>query len=970
MTPLDFIAAVLPSPGNGRYCVVELTSKKKEHVYVERLEETEEITSAWLNSSNDIYFALSTFREKGRRTADNAQSIRTVAIDMDGYATKQAAAMALNGFLETTGLDAFGTPWVVASGGGLHCYWTFREAIDLSIWKPVAENFKRLCKQEKLEIDMTVTADAARVLRIPGTMNFKKKYDTPRPVKLLAESTQPHIDFAEFASFLRSKLNIDSQEPATANVSKNVPKLELPGKRPTAAPSTNSVQLISNSVTKFKNIILATRDKAGCAQLAHYIDNASDDGMEPLWRGWLSIAKLCEDGEKAATWLSGLHPYDEDRMRTKLNEIKGPYPCIKFDSENPGVCTSCKHFGKITNPLMLGREIKVDNSVKEVIVPQIEEDDKGTVVTPVKVYRPSPPKGYDYGVNGGVFCNRMVEEEDGTKRKKQVMVLPYDMFVVDLLNNEGEHTVHMVAMRPDKAVDILMPQRAVVSKDELLKTLAQQNIIAAFGAGNDKNLFEYLRACVEEASVNKKAIRVPTQYGWQEDNSFVYAGKVYYPGGSIRTVPMPDLANITRATRYTGTLDEWRKLPQLFLKRKLHDHIAIMLMSFGSPLMCFTGLNALTFHAGSTQSGTGKSLTLSLLASVWGHPGRYRVGKSTSAVTMQQRCGNLNSLPFVSDEITHKVRADMEWFPGLVFDLSEGQGKEKSEAHVNRERLNNTSWSLLALLTSNNHMQDFMSGVRSHSSQGELFRMLEWTPSKMMEWTSGEVEIIKAINSNYGVAGERWVRWLVDNRQLAHDLTLQSIDRLKTEWEMTGDERFWAAGCGAIVAAAIGVSSAYANILDVSVQEVINALKKLVDKARKVIRNSVRNSDDVLNAFTRDNYGNFVVVRVSDGRLLAELGNGGIIDQSLTRNKIMGRVEHGFTPGYVDYYIEEQVLKAHCVSMSYGFDDFKRSMAETYSVTFGRKDMMAKTKGPQMRVRVMHIRRKVEQDVEIPVATS
>ena len=240
----------------------------------------------------------------------------------------------------------------------------------------------------------------------------------------------------------------------------------------------------------------------------------------------------------------------------------------------------------------------------------------------------------------------------------------------------------------------------------------------------------------------------------------------------------------------------------------------------------------------------------------------------------------------------------------------------------------------------------------------------------MMEWTSGEVEIIKAINSNYGVAGERWVRWLVDNRQLAHDLTLQSIDRLKTEWEMTGDERFWAAGCGAIVAAAIGISSAYANILDVSVQEVINALKKLVDKARKVIRNSVRNSDDVLNAFTRDNYGNFVVVRVSDGRLLAELGNGGIIDQSLTRNKIMGRVEHGFTPGYVDYYIEEQVLKAHCVSMSYGFDDFKRSMAETYSVTFGRKDMMAKTKGPQMRVRVMHIRRKVEQDVEIPVATS
>jgi len=42
----------------------------------------------------------------------------------------------------------------------------------------------------------------------------------------------------------------------------------------------------------------------------------------------------------------------------------------------------------------------------------------------------------------------------------------------------------------------LLPQRAVVSKDETVKALASQNIIASFGSGNDKNLFEYVRACV------------------------------------------------------------------------------------------------------------------------------------------------------------------------------------------------------------------------------------------------------------------------------------------------------------------------------------------------------------------------------------------------------------------------------------------------------------------------------------------
>ena len=31
MTPLEFLAVVLPSPNHGRYCVAELSTKKKEH---------------------------------------------------------------------------------------------------------------------------------------------------------------------------------------------------------------------------------------------------------------------------------------------------------------------------------------------------------------------------------------------------------------------------------------------------------------------------------------------------------------------------------------------------------------------------------------------------------------------------------------------------------------------------------------------------------------------------------------------------------------------------------------------------------------------------------------------------------------------------------------------------------------------------------------------------------------------------
>lgn len=964
MEPLEFLTAVLPPPGYGYYCAAELSSPKKTHVFVESLNEIQPRAEAWLQDKRDIYFALATFDERGKRTADNAEYLRSLFIDMDGYASKKDAAQALDGFLADTGLDSCGTPWVVASGGGLHCYWAFEHPVPVGMWKPVAEGLKRLCKQQGLNIDMTVTADAARVLRIPGTLNFKKKYDTPRPVKVLVPGTL--ISFADISERIQTLTGAVAAPAPTGS-------LDIEGTRPANAVAGSGVQLVSNTVSTFKEILKRTKAGSGCAQLAAYVEHAAEEGMEPLWRAWLSQAKYCADSERAVVWLSNLHPYEPRRMHTKLREIKGPYPCLKFDSENPGLCQKCPHFGKITNPLALGRELLSDNTEKIITLDNPTPDDPDAA--PRQIKRPPPPKGYAYGAKGGIFCDRIVEEADGTKRKQQVMILPYDIFVVDLLNKDNEHTVHMVADRPGRPVDILLPQRAVVSKDELLKTLAQQNIIAAFGAGNDKNLFDYIRACVEEASSTKEPIKIPSQYGWQEDGSFVYSGKIYRADGTTRAVPMPDLINLTRATRSQGTLEEWKRLPQLLMQRGLYDMLAITTIAFGAPLQRFTSLNALTFHAGSTASGTGKSLALSMVASVWGHPIRYRTGKSTSPVTMQQRMGNLNSLPFISDEITHKSRQDLEWFPGLIFDFAEGQGKEKSETHHNRERINLTSWWSQALLTSNTHMHDYMAGARSHSSQGELMRMLEWTPETVLQWAPEEEEIVKALNANYGVAGEKYVRWLVQNADVARDVVDKTLRKIKHDWRMTGDERFWAAGCAADIAGAILASSKYADIIDLPIDMIMRSFRNMVEKARKVVRAGARSAEDILNAFTRENYGSFVVVKQSDGSILAALGNGETIDQTITRSKVMGRVEHGIAKkGFVEYYVEEHVMRAHCVAMSYGYEAFKRALEATPGLIVGyeRKDMMARTRGPHMRVRAMRISRRAEDDEHaeaVPVDT-
>ena len=651
MQPLEFLAAVLPS--SGVYCAAEFTSPKKEHVFVNNLQEILDAGQKFVDTNRDAYFALSSFKEAGSRTAENARLVKSLYMDLDlggekAYADKKEAIAAFENFMSTTGMADLGQPFVISSGGGFHVYWPLDEEVEIAQWKPMAENFKRLCRQENLVIDWNCTADAARVLRIPGTFNYKK--ENPRPVKILAEADRTFSLFA-LDSFIKGKLKAPTYEASTVN---------LPGQRPKSPANATTKKLIAESSTYFKHILKKTQDGKGCGQLAYYVENATNDGMEPLWRGMLSLAQKCDDGAKAVVWLSQLHPYEPERMTQKLREIKGPYPCLKLDSENPGICTECPHFGKITNPLALGRHIETDTQPK-----QIELTPAPTAPVapaPTVVQRPAPPKGFSYGKGGAIFRDTQMEDADGQTVTKQVMVLPYSLFVVNILQLDGEHIVHMLALRPEGSVEITLNQRAVVSKDETLKTLAEQNILAA-GGWNDKNLFEYVRSCVEEASLAQQAIIVPTSYGWQENGSFVYNERIYSQSGIPRHVPMRALANLNRVCTPTGSIQNWQRVINMLTNKGLYEILSLSLVGFGAPLMRFTGYDGVTFHIGSTESGTGKSLTLELAASVWGHPTKYRVSKSTSDVAMQQRLGLLNSLPLISDEITNKNRKDFEWIP-------------------------------------------------------------------------------------------------------------------------------------------------------------------------------------------------------------------------------------------------------------------------------------------------------------------
>ena len=949
MQPLDFLAAVLPS--SGFYCVAEFTTPKKEHVFLTDIKDIPATAKRMSDKKANAYFGLAAYKTNENRLASNARVMKSLFMDIDlvqkgetCYASQDIALQAFNKFMEKTGMAALGQPYIVSSGGGWHIYWPFDEEVSIEQWKPIAENFKRLCAQEQLIIDNNCTADAARVLRVPGTFNYKA--ETPRPVEIRVEASRSFSLF-ELDGFIKSKLTVPTYETSTVN---------LPGKRPKPVENTTIKKLVENSETLFKNILTKTKEGTGCAQLEHYIENAENDGMEPIWRGWLSIAQKCDDGGKAAIWLSKLHPYEPDRMAQKLREIKGPYPCLKFDSENPGVCTKCPHFGKITNPLALGRQIVTETAAKEIKVETLAE---APTAPPKVVNRPAAPRGFSYGKNGAVFRDTKIQDADGKEVTKQVMILPYSLFVVNILQHDGEHVVHMLATRPEGTAEITLNQRAVVSKDETLKRLAEQNVLAA-GGWNDKNLFEYVRSCAEEASIAQRAVKVPDNYGWQKDDTFVYQESIYAKGTIPRHVPMRHLVNINKVCAPSGSLDNWRKIVQMLVSKQLHEVLALSLVGFGSPLMRFTGYDGITWHLGSTESGTGKTLTLELAASVWGHPTQYRVNKSTSDVAMQQRLGLLHSMPLISDEITSKNRKDFEWMPGFVFDMSEGQGKERMESGANKERENTTYWKSMALLSSNTHVMDYLTGARKHSSEGEIRRVLELTLNNIITWEPTELEVVELIKTNYGVAAPVYVQYLVDNVEEIREMVKEVHKRLKGEFKFKDDERYWHAGCTAMVTGAM--IAAKAGIVEYPLKNIMAVLRGMVESARSMIKENVRTAEDVLNSYTREFYGKFVVVKALDGAVAASLGENGVIDQSITRSEIAGRVEHGVTPGHVDFFLEEQLLKKYCSSMSFGYADFRKQMESMYHITYIKKDLMSRTKGPQMRVNCIRISRKIEDD--------
>jgi hypothetical protein len=131
-----------------------------------------------LHSTCDIWVSMAKFPDKElTREAENANTLFSFWLDVDAhenskYKSPKEAEVAAKKFVESIGLPK---PTIIhRTGYGVHFLWALKDGLPLHEWSLIASNLQGLFDPLGLEAD-TITADAARILRVPGTRNFRLK---------------------------------------------------------------------------------------------------------------------------------------------------------------------------------------------------------------------------------------------------------------------------------------------------------------------------------------------------------------------------------------------------------------------------------------------------------------------------------------------------------------------------------------------------------------------------------------------------------------------------------------------------------------------------------------------------------------------------------------------------------------------------------------------------------------------------
>jgi hypothetical protein len=818
---------------NGYYCV--FAAKGKDNVRIQKFYDTiDEVVRAankFHANSMDVYFALSTFKEPSNRKGENAVELKSFFLDLDcgpskEYLTQKLAVDALRRFCKQLSLPR---PLMINSGRGVHVYWPLSEAVSAKDWVDAAKRLKKACADNGLLADPAVTADVVRILRVPNTHNYKD--DPALPVQAYGVDMPTPVDLSEFVSKLGVTMPVTTLDVGTDALYE---------------------AYAENSENVFRTIVEKTAQKRGCAQLG-YIMTEQHEVSEPMWRAGLSIAKFCTDVDIAAVKISNKHPnYNEAEMRKKLDEIKGPYTCARFDELNGGVCQDCPLWGEIKSPIVLGKRIR--EAEGKVTITASAQGKKEIKEFDLPVY----PNPYFRGAAGGVFLR--TSDDDGDPVEE--CLYHNDLYVTRRLHDEelGETLVFRLHLPRDGVRQFTVPLTHVTSREEFRKSMAREGV-TTWGKNLDK-LMAYTTRWVDELQQTSTASEAHRQFGWVDDDleAFVLGEKLVEGDKITYNPPSSKTASFMDNFEPKGSKERNLECLDFYNRDGFELHQYVVGVGFGSPLMALTGLNSMAVHLfGGT--GVGKTTAQFAAMSIWGHPEYLSLQKSDTHNSRMNRGEVMHSLPLISDEMTNVTSMEMSDY---VYQVSGGRQKNRLAANGNEERIRGKPWKLLALSSANTSAWEILSRDKA-TPKAEMQRLFEIKVPKMLfdpEDVAKTAILHEDFKLHYGHIGPEYIQWIINNREEALKTVRGVKARLDEAAKLGAENRFWSNG-NAVVIAGLLIASKL-GFVKYDVSKVYKwVVKQLVERNRFV--NDIGASvDETVGNYLSENYNNILKIESTE----------------------------------------------------------------------------------------------------------
>ncbi|MDR3561240.1 MAG: DUF927 domain-containing protein [Negativicutes bacterium] len=694
---------------------------------------------------------------------------------------------------------------IIHSGHGIHAYWLFREPWDITEERDrvidMLQRFQASHKQAAAAHNWKVdsTHDLARVLRLPGTMNFKAE---PVPVTVIHSESIARYNPDDFDQFL-------PDAPAATPGERRPTRFE---RRATDGPTAH---MLSN-----------------CIFLQHVQLNAKTISYQE-WLAALTNIVRATDGIDAAHTISALDTNrytqkDTDKKIDEALDAMHPQGCeyikrdLGFVSCPPGGCGIQAPCG-----WSLGKLPQAKALIRSISVPTPDVVYSPQVMGALAIVQKEAPAEYDMffqRCKGQVNLNTLRAEV----KKQRVIESGFTVYEGGESQTETAATVDespenvtghwLKDTVPDCPLNLLMPH----SSQNSTWFFRQKGVALRRVTQNGESFFEvsYAPILITEriynVDTNQEKARVTfktARHGWR---SVVLAKSVIFDGKRIMCLAdsgltmngdmarnlskwlsaleaanvdiIPERMGVSKlgwrnnerefilpgmestytldagsmeadgvlsSMSVTGDLTIWMEAMQ-HLRSKSKARF-ILAASFAAPLLKIIGQRTFLIHNWGT-SRDGKTATLQAAMSIWGKPDEMCKTFDNTKANLEKTAELFTDLPLAINEyevLNDRRKGEVDQ---IVYTIGEGKGRGRANKDGSLQRA--ASWRTIAIMNGESPI------TRSSSRGGVITRVVELHGGPLKNDEIFASDLYGILSRNHGHAGRIFIGQLL---QANHD---------------------------------------------------------------------------------------------------------------------------------------------------------------------------------------------------------